>query len=77
MKKQTVLITSLHLILTGRLHPYLADLNEQAQERYRRIVRQMMETEGVTENLKRWSQWERVKAMNSIRDRAEKSFCMN
>lgn len=60
-----------HLILTGELHTYLADLNEQAQERYRRIVRQMIEAEGVTEGLKRQSQWEWVKAMNSITDRVE------
>ncbi len=60
-----------HLILTGRLHTYLADLDEQAQDRYRLIVRQMAAAEGVTEDLKRWSQWEWVKAMNSIVNRAE------
>ena len=60
-----------HLILTGRLHTYLADLNEQAQERYRIIVQQVMEAEGVTEDLKRRSQWEWIKAMNSIANRAE------
>ena len=60
-----------HLILTGRLHTYLADLNEQAQERYRHIVRQMMEAEGVTEDLKRRSQWEWVRAMNSIASRTK------
>ena len=60
-----------HLILTGELHTYLADLNEQAQERYRHIVRQMMEAEGMTEGLKRQSQWEWGKAMNSITDRVE------
>lgn len=59
-----------HLTLTGKLHTYLADLNEQAQSRYRRIVRQMMETEGVTENLKRRSQWDWIKAMNNIATRA-------
>ena len=57
--------------MTGRLHTYLADLNEQAKERYRHIIRQMMKTEGITENLKRRSQWEWVKAMNSIVSRAE------
>ena len=36
-----------HLTLTGKLHTYLADLNEQAQDRYRLIVRQMAEAEGV------------------------------
>ena len=61
-----------HLILTGRLHAYLADLDEQAQDRYRLIIKQMA-AEGVTEDLKRWSQWEWVRAMNSIVDRAEES----
>lgn len=60
-----------HLILTGRLHTYLADLNEQAQERYRLIIRQMMETEGVTDDLKQRSQWEWLRAMNNIASRAE------
>ena len=60
-----------HLVLTGKLHNYLADLNEQAQNRYRRIVRQMVEAEGVTEDMKRQSQMEWVRAMNSIANRAE------
>ena len=63
-----------HLILTGKLHTYLAELNEQAQNRYWWVVHQMMEAEGVTEELKRRSQWEWVKAMNSIVDRAEESI---
>jgi hypothetical protein len=60
-----------HLILTGRIFTYLADLNEQARDRYRRIVRQMMEAEGVTEDMKRRSQMEWVRSMNSIASRAE------
>ena len=60
-----------HLILTGELHSYLADLNEQAQNRYRRIIKQMAIAEGVTEDLKRRSQWEWIKAMNSIASCAE------
>ena len=63
-----------HLILTGRLHTYLADLDEQAQDRYRLIIRQLAAAEGVTEDLKRWSQWEWVKAMNSIVNRAEENI---
>ena len=62
-----------HLILTGRLYTYLADLNEQAQNRRRLIIKQMAAAEGVTEDLKRRSQLEWVKAMNSIVDRAEES----
>ena len=63
-----------HLMLTGRLHTYLADMDEQAQDRYRFIIRQMAAAEGVTENLKRQSQWEWVRAMNSIVNRAEESI---
>ncbi|NBI69323.1 TnpV protein [Pseudoflavonifractor sp. 60] len=63
-----------HLILTGKLHTYLADLNEQAQNRHRLIIRQMAAAEGVTEDLKRRSQWEWIKAMNSIVNRAEESI---
>ena len=61
-----------HLSLTGKLYTYLADLNEQAQDRYRLNVRQMADAEGVTEDLKRRSQWDWVRAMNSISSRAEK-----
>ena len=63
-----------HLILTGKLHTYLADLNEQAQNRRRLIIRQMTAAEGVTEELKHQSQWEWVRAMNSIVNRAEESI---
>lgn len=70
MEKTNPLLLN-HLILTGKLHTYLADLNEQAQERYRLIIQQMATTEGVTEDLKRQSQWEWVRAMNSIVSRAE------
>lgn len=60
-----------HLILTGKLHSYLANLNEQAQDRCQLIIKQMAAAEGVTEDLKRRSQWEWIKAMNSIASRAE------
>ncbi len=60
-----------HLTLTGRLHTYLADLDEQAKERCRMLIQQMADAEGVTEELKRRSQWEWVKAMKNIINRAE------
>ena len=41
------------LTLTGELWTYLADLNEQAQERLDTIMEQMKAAEGVTEELKR------------------------
>ncbi len=60
-----------HLILTGKLRTYLADLNEQAQNRYRLIIKQMTDAEGVDEDLKRRSQWEWIKALNGIVSRTE------
>ena len=59
------------LILSGQLWTYLADLNEQAQERLSLIVEQMKTSEGVTEEPKATDQLAWVGAMNSIRNRAE------
>ena len=60
-----------HLVLSCKLWTYLADLNEQAQERLDRIMQQMKETEGVTEALKAADPMAWVQRMNSIRNRAE------
>ena len=59
------------LILSGKLWTYLADLNEQAQERLSLIVDQMKASEGVTEEMKAADQMAWVGVMNSIRNRAE------
>jgi len=59
------------LVLSGQLWTYLADLNEQAQERLSLIIEQMQASEGVTEELKSANQMAWVGAMNSIRNRAE------
>ena len=59
------------LILSDRLWTYLADLNEQAQNRLECIIGQMKEAEGITEELKTQNQMSWVRAMNSIRSRAE------
>lgn len=59
------------LVLTGQLWTYLADLNEQAQSRLQLIIRQMQETENVTDELKEQNQMAWVRAMNSIYNRAE------
>lgn len=58
-------------ILTGKLWTYLADLNEQAEERLDLIIEQMKAAEGVTEELKARNQLEWVGRMNNIRNRAE------
>ena len=59
------------LILSGQLWTYLADLNEQAQERLSLVIEQMKASEGVTEELKAANQMAWGGAMNSIRSRAE------
>ena len=59
------------LILSCRLWTYLADINEQAQDRLRIIIRQMQKAESVTEELKKESQMEWVGRMMSIHNRAE------
>ena len=40
------------LLTSGRLNSYLADIEEQAQERFERIVEQMKQAQGITEQLK-------------------------
>ena len=59
------------LTLTGELWTYLADLNEQAQERLDTIMEQMKAADGVTEELKRTHQMEWVQRCNNIHNRAE------
>ena len=59
------------LILSGQFWTYLADLNEQVQERLSLIIEQMKAAEGVNEELKATDQMAWVGVMNSIRNRAE------
>ena len=59
------------LVLEGKLWTYLADLNEQAQNRLQLIIRWMQEAESVNDELKENNQMTWVQAMNSIHNRAE------
>lgn len=58
------------LLISDKLNSYLADINEQAEDMFLRLVEQMAEREGVTEQLKVENQMEWVGAMNNIRYRA-------
>ena len=58
------------LLTSGKLNGYLADIDRQAEELFSRLVKQMAETEGVTEQLKADNQMEWVGRMNNIRSRA-------
>ena len=59
-----------NLLTSGRLNDYLADIDEQANELFLRLVKQMAEHEGATEQLKAENQMEWIKTMNSIQHRA-------
>ena len=59
------------LLLSGKLWTYLADLNEQAQDRLDRIIEQMKTDEGISEALKASDPMAWVQRMNNIRTRAE------
>ena len=58
------------LLTTGKLNDYLADLDEQAEEMFSRLVKQLAEKEGVTEVLKAENQMLWVQKMNNIRNAA-------
>ena len=56
------------LQINGKLNGYLADLNEQAENMFLELVKQLAAREGVTEQLKAQDQMQWVQRMNSIRD---------
>jgi hypothetical protein len=57
------------LLLSGKLNRYLADIDQQAEEMFFRLVKQMAEREGITEQLKADDPMAWVGRMNNIRDR--------
>ena len=59
-----------NLLTTGKLNGYLAEIDKQAEELLLRLVKQMADREGVTDQLKADNQMEWVAQMNSFRQRA-------
>lgn len=59
-----------NLLTSGKLNSYLAGIDQQAEEIFERLVKQMAKHEGVTEQLKAANPMEWVQTMNSIRNRA-------
>ena len=60
------------LLMSGKLHSYLADIDEQARDMFDNLVEQMKAKEGVTEELKERNQWEWVQRMNNIQQSEER-----
>jgi len=59
------------LLVNCKLNSHLAEIDNRATEMFERLVKQMAEKEGITEQLKAQDQMAWVGAMNSIRNRAE------
>ena len=67
--KQNHKVFYYNLLTSGKLNSYLADIEQQAQQLFLRLVKQMAEREGVTEKLKADNQMAWVARMNDIRSR--------
>lgn len=59
-----------NLLTRGDLNAYLADIDLQAEKLFLRLVKQMADTEGITETLKACDQMEWVGRMNNVRNTA-------
>ena len=68
--KQNHKVRYYNLLTSGKLNSYLADIEQQAQDLFSRLVKDLAEKENVTENLKATDQMLWVRKMNNIRNRA-------
>ena len=58
------------LLTSSKLNSYLADLNEQADKMFSRLVKELAEKDGITETLKAENQMLWVQQMNAVRETA-------
>lgn len=63
-------VTYANLFTSGKLNSYLANIDEQAEDMFSRLVKQMAKIQGLTESLKANDQLEWIGKMNSIRHAA-------
>lgn len=73
--KQHHKILYCNLLTSGKLHSHLADVEEEAQPLFLRLVKEYAEREGVTEQLKAENPTEWVRKMNNIRNRVAETVC--
>ena len=59
------------MLMEGTLNPHLEEIDRQAQEMEQRLISQLAQQEGITEQMKAENQLEWVARMNGIRNRAE------
>ena len=65
--KKYRMVTYINLLTSGRLNAYLADIDRQAQERFKRLIEGMKQEQGITEQLKAENALEWTGRMNNIR----------
>ena len=68
--KQNHRVLYYNLLTSGKLNSYLTDIEEQANDMFSRLVKDLAEQENVTEKLKATDQMLWVRKMNNIRNRA-------
>ena len=68
--KQNRRVLYTNLLTSGKLNSYLADIDKQSEEMFSRLVKELSEKEGVTEELKAADQMLWVQKINNIRNRA-------
>ena len=68
--KQSHKVRYYNLLTSEKLYDYLADIEEQAENMFLRLVKELAEKEGITETLKAENSMEWVRRMNNIRNRA-------
>lgn len=73
--KQHHTILYYNLLTSGKLQSHLADVEEEAQTLFLRLVKEYAEREGVTEQLKAENPMEWVQKMNNIRNRVAETVC--
>lgn len=64
-------VTYTNLLTSGKLNEHLLEIEQTVKERLSQIIPQMMESEGVTEEMKASDQMKWVNMMNNIRASAE------
>ena len=75
--KQNRKVLYLNLLTSGKLNSYLAEIDQQAEDMFFRLVKQIAEREGVSETLKAENQMEWVRRMNIIRNQASEIVNVN
>ena len=68
--KQHHKIIYMNLLTSGKLNDYLVDIENQAENLFLQLVKQLAESENITEELKAKDQMEWVAQMNNVCNRA-------